>query len=199
MKRSILIFMVIGVSIIFFGCSQDTFLDSELDQSDQVAAPELYQTDQAPASLAKPAPSLTSTITYNFVGALGIFDTEGRLLVWHGEIHGDIEGVILWWFDLTGSQETGLVKHYVSRWEIWSDYSLENENSEAVLLLAGDSEGTTATPPGKDGIWRGKGIVTEASEKFEDWIGRQTYEGGSVTWAIPGVLPVDGEGIFRIN
>jgi len=139
----------------------------------------------------KPAPSLTCTITYNFAGHLGIFDDEGRLLAWDGEIHGDIEGVILWWFDLTGSKDTGLVKHYVARWEI---YDLADN-----LLLAGDSAGTTAVPPGKDGIWRGNGIVTEASAGFEDWIGRQTYECGSVTWVIPGVLPLGGEGIFRIN
>ncbi len=139
----------------------------------------------------KPAPSLTCTITYDFAGHLGIFDAEGRLLGWDGEIHGDIEGVILWWFVLTGSKDTGLVKHYVARWEI---YDLADN-----LLLAGDSAGTTTVPPGMDGIWRGNGIVTEAYGEFEDWIGRQTYEGGSVTWAIPGLLPLDGEGIFRIN
>ena len=85
---------------------------------------------------------------------------------------------------------TGQVSHYVARWEIW-----DGED----LLLAGDDAGTTTTPPGKDGIWRGNGIVTEASDEFEDWIGRQMYGYGSVTWVIPGVLPFDGEGIFRIN
>ncbi len=139
----------------------------------------------------KPAPSLICAIEYDFVGHLGIFDTEGRLLVWDGVIQGDIEGVILWWFDLTGSQDTGVVKHYVAKWEIY--------DSEDNVLLVGDSTGTTATPPGKDGIWRGNGIVTEAYGEFEDWIDRKTYEGGSVTWVIPGVLPLDGEGIFVIN
>jgi hypothetical protein len=146
----------------------------------------------------KPAPSLTCTITYDFAGHLGIFDNEERLLAWDGEIQGDIEGVILWWIDLTGGQNTGVVSHYVARWEIWDGHPLENPE-EAVLLLAGESAGTTTVPLGKDGIWRGNGIVTEAYGEFEDWIGRQTYEGGSVTWAIPGVLPLDGEGIFRIN
>ena len=62
----------------------------------------------------KPAPSLTCTITYDFVGHLGEFDPEGRLLVWDGEIHGDIEGVILWWFDMDRFVSTGLVSHYVA-------------------------------------------------------------------------------------
>ena len=143
----------------------------------------------------KPAPSLICAIDYEFVGHLqeipDDLDEEGRLLVWIGEIHGDIEGVILWWFDLTGSRDTGVVKHYVAKWEI---YDLEDN-----VLLVGDSTGTTATPPGKDGIWRGNGIVTEAYGEFEDWIGRKTYEGGSVTWVIPGLLPFGGEGIFGIN
>jgi hypothetical protein len=141
----------------------------------------------------KPAPSLTGTITYVFVGADDppTVDDEGRLLCWDGEIHGDIEGVILWWFDMDCMVSTGNVSHYVARWEI---YDLANN-----LLLAGDSAGTTTKPPEKDGIWRGNGIVTEAYGEFEDWIDRHVYEGGSVTWVIPGVLPLDGEGIFSIN
>ena len=135
------------------------------------------------------APSLRCSITYNFVGHLRQLDDEGRLLVWDGEIHGDIEGRILWWFDLAHKRVIGRASHYVARWEIW--------NGDDALLLAGDSAGTTRVPPGEDGIWRGKGTVTEASAGFEDWIGRQVYEGGTVTWDETG-NPIDGEGTFRI-
>ena len=152
--------------------------------------------DDASMEAKKPAPSLTGTIEYDFVGHLEIFDDEGRLLCWNGEIHGDIEGVILWWFDMDCMVSTGNVSHYVARWEIF-DYEADPEADPP--LLAGDSAGTTTKPPGKDGIWRGNGIVTEAYGEFEDWIGRHVYEGGSVTWVIPGVLPLDGEGIFSIN
>lgn len=139
-----------------------------------------------------PAPSLRCTITYNFVGANDppTVDAVGRVLCWDGEIHGDIEGVILWWFDMDHFVSIGQVSYYVARWEI---YDLADN-----LLLAGDSAGTTTVPPGKDGIWRGKGIVTEASAGFEDWIGREVYEGGNVTWDETG-SPKDGEGTFRIN
>ena len=155
--------------------------------------------DGAAAQAKKPAPSLTCTIECWFVGHLGIFDPEGRLLVWDGEIHGDIEGRILWWFVLDGGPpipDTAHVSFYEARWEIFDE---EADPEVDPPLLAGDSAGTTAKPPGKDGIWRGNGKVTEASAGFEDWIGRQVYEGGSVTWVIPGVLPLDGEGIFSIN
>jgi uncharacterized protein (TIGR02246 family) len=138
----------------------------------------------------EPAPSLRCEITYNFVGHLGQIDDEERLLVWDGKIHGDIEGVILWWFDLTRKQVIGQVSHYATRWEIWD--LADN------LLLAGDSAGTTRVPPGEDGIWRGRGKVTEAGAGFEDWLGREIYEGGSVTWDETG-NPIDGAGAFRIN
>lgn len=139
---------------------------------------------------AKPAPSLTNTIDYNFVGHLGIIDTEGRLLVWVGTISGDINGAMKWWFVPLGGPPNmpveAHVRFYEARWEIWDGFD---------LLLAGESAGSTATPPGKDGIWRGNGIVTEAYGDFEDWNGRPISEGGNVDWA----FPYSGSGIFRIN
>jgi hypothetical protein len=138
----------------------------------------------------KPAPSLNCTLECEYVAHLGIFDTEGRLLVWDGPLYGDIEGRIRWWFvlgagppNMPGKQQ---VKFYEARWEILDD----DEN----LLLAGNSSGTTATPGEKDGIWRGNGIVTEAYLGFEDWIGCRIYESGTVYW-----YPLSGDGIFRIN
>ncbi|UCD40506.1 MAG: SgcJ/EcaC family oxidoreductase, partial [Candidatus Bathyarchaeota archaeon] len=155
--------------------------------------------DDAAIEAQKSAQSLTGTTAYDFFGADDppTVDAEGRVLCWKGSISGDIEGVILWWFDMDRFVTIGQVSHWVDRWEIWSDDPLENPE-EAVLLLAGDEAGTTTAPPGEDGFWWGKGIVTEASAEFEDWIGRQMYDGGNVTWAAPG-LPDCGEGTFRIN
>ncbi len=149
----------------------------------------------AAAAAIKPAPSLRSTIDYVFVGHLGIFDPEGRRLVWEGEFHGDIEGHGLWWFVRGGGPpnmpDAAHVSFYEARWEIWDGDD---------LLLAGESAGTTALNrteprPDKDGIWRGQGIVTEANAPFEDWNGRHVYEGGNVNWD----FPYSGQGIFRIN
>ena len=143
----------------------------------------------AGAAAITPLSALECTITVDFVGHLGTIDDEGRLLAWDGEIHGDIEGVIKWWIDLAYSRNIGQISYYAARWEI---YDLADN-----LILAGDDAGTTATPPGKDGIWRGKGIVTEASAEFEDWTGRQVYESGNVEWDEAG-NPKGGEGTFRI-
>ena len=144
----------------------------------------------ARAAALKPAPSLSSTIEYVFVGHLGTVDSEGRTLVWDGKIHGDIEGQILWWFVEGGGPpnmpDAAHVSFYEGRWEIWDGDA---------LLLAGNSAGSTAMPPGKDGIWRGNGIVTEAGAGFEDWNGRHVKEGGNVDLA----FPYSGEGTFLIN
>jgi hypothetical protein len=146
----------------------------------------------------KPAPSLTGTTDYDFVGHLqqipDDLDEEGRLLVWEGTISGDIEGVIQWWMEPMSI--TGQASHYVDRWEIWSDDPLEN--SEAVLLLAGDEEGTTTVRHGKNSVWRANGLVTDVSAGLEDWIGCEVHDDGHFTWAAPG-LPDHGTGTFRVN
>ncbi|MHC4518321.1 MAG: DUF4440 domain-containing protein [Planctomycetota bacterium] len=85
----------------------------------------------------------------------------------------------------------GHLSCYVYRVEIWN-------SDKTVLLLAGEQAGSTTAVPGEDGVWRGKGIVTEASTEFADWIGRQVYESGQATWAIPGVLPDHGVSTFLI-
>jgi len=85
----------------------------------------------------------------------------------------------------------GYISNYVYRVEIWN-------SDKTVLLLAGDAAGSTTAATGEDAVWRGKGIVTEASAEFKDWIGRQVFESGQATWAIPGVLPEHGVSTFLI-
>jgi len=138
----------------------------------------------------KPAPSLTGTTEYDFRGADGIFDAEGRLLAWEGTIIGDIEGVIQWWMVVPMATPTGQVSHYAGvRWEIWDGDD---------LLLAGYEAGSTTVRHGKNSVWRANGIVTEAYLGFENWIGRQVHDGGHFTWVEPG-LPDHGTGTFRVN
>jgi len=58
MKRSFLLLLVIGVTIIFFGCSEGSFMTPEFDQSDQVTAH--LKSDN------KPSPNLTGTMDLYF-------------------------------------------------------------------------------------------------------------------------------------
>ena len=115
----------------------------------------------------KPAPALRGTTEYTFVGHLEIECEGGGLLVWQGTISGDIEGEIRWCME--PMEVTGQASHFVDRVEIWDGDT---------LLLAGDEAGTTTVRHGKNSVWRANGIVTYASEGFEDWIGRHIHEGG---------------------
>lgn len=139
----------------------------------------------------KPANALDCTIDYVLARHLGIFDSEGRILAWDGTIHGDLEGRVLWWFVPGGgppnTPDAAHVGFYEARWEVWIGDD---------LVLAGESAGSTALPPDKDGIWRGNGVVTEAGEGFEAWLGRQVKEGGSVVFD---QFPFYGEGFLRVN
>jgi hypothetical protein len=146
----------------------------------------------ATTAVAKDAAPLNATTEYEFVGHLGEFDAEGRLLAWEGTTSGDIEGVIRWWMVVPFSI-TGQVTHFVERWEIWD---------EEILLLEGYNAGTTTNRPGKNGVWRSNGIVTWVHPDFPEldkWFGRHMHESGEFSWLIQGELPFQGTGIFRIN
>jgi hypothetical protein len=148
-----------------------------------------------PAGMAKKStPALTCTTEYDFVGNLGIFDAEGRLLAWVGPISGDIEGVVKWWLlpesPPPDAPDTAQVGHMLFRWEIWNA-------DETELLLAGEERERTIVRHGKNSVWRANGTVTEAGLAFEDYIGSQMHDGGNFTWAAPG-LPDHGEGTLRI-
>ncbi len=180
MKRLFLMTLVIGAGLILLGC-----------QDDNVTDPALHEPDQAPASLPKkPAPSLTCATEYYFVGTLGIFDAEGRLLAWEGTASGDIEGVIRWWMVTESMSYTGQASHYVDRFEIL--------DGDGELLLAGDEAGTTTARHGKNSNWRTNGTVTEVGPGFEGWLGRKEHAEGHFTWAAPG-LPDQGYGTIRIH
>ena len=148
----------------------------------------------ATTAVAKDAAPLNATTEYAFVGHLGAFDDEGRLLAWEGTTSGDIDGVIRWWMVVPFSI-TGRVTHYEERWEIW-------DVNMTFLLLEGFNAGTTTNRPGKSGVWRSNGIVTYVNPGFpelDEWLGRHMHESGEFSWFIQGELPFLGTGIFRVN
>ena len=178
MKVLMIMLLIIGTNLLFFGCSDESAL-----------APELGQNGQVTNSFAK-RPISDSTF-YDFVAGLGIHDGQGRLLAWKGTVSGDINGVIKWWFDETTMYYTGQASHYEDRFEIWNA-------DTTVLLLAGDEAGTTTARHGKNSNWRTNGTVSEVGPGYEDWLGRNNHAEGHFTWAAPG-LPDHGTGTFRIN
>jgi hypothetical protein len=138
---------------------------------------------------------LRCEIDYWYVGHLGIYDDEGRKLIWEGTISGDVTGTMKWWFGPSPAStppfEGGSVSYYSARWEIWDDI-------ETVLLLAGESAGKTVFPTGEDGMWDGHGVVTEAHGWYNPLKGCHIYETGPVIiCGDPPPLPY-GTGIFVI-
>lgn len=150
--------------------------------------------------------SLRSVSDYVLVAHLGILDEERRQLIWKGTLKGDIEGVELWWFDVSllrsEVKPDYRVDFYSGRWEIYDEdpFPDAGPNPNAKLLLAGMSAGQTLIPldpPGSDGIWDGIGIVTEANEEFEPLIGCEVFEGGPVVFTSP--FSAYGVGKTRID
>ncbi len=144
---------------------------------------------------ALPNGKLTSQIDYLFVGHLGEFDDEGRLLVWEADIYGDINGTIKWWFGLPPVNGSPFA-FYSARWEIWQD---------GQIVLAGESAGKTVFPDGlpplpgsPDGIWDGHGVVTEAKGKWSPLKGRKIYETGPVVIGDTPPVSFYGAGMFQI-
>ncbi|NGP75135.1 hypothetical protein G3570_00710 [Balneolaceae bacterium YR4-1] len=190
MKRLISVSIICSLFLLSLGC-EDSAIAPDANQGASELSLQFNQ--QSPDLLhTRSAPSLQSTIEYVFAGHLGITDSEGRLLVWEAEIHGDLEGTMKWWFVPGGGPpnrpEEAHTGFYEARWEVWNA-------EETVLMLAGKSSGVTALPKGKDGIWNGHGMVTETHTDYEAWNGRRIKEGGNVNFE----FPYSGEGTFRIN
>ena len=139
-----------------------------------------------PAGMAKkPAPKLDCTIEYVWVGG------------WAGTISGDIEGDIVWPPGAEPPKFVGQTSHYEGRFEIYDD----DDN----LLLAGEGPGSTTIRHGKNSVWRSNGIVTDACEDLEDWIGRKVHQEGHFTWQNIGtpedpiIIPEAGAGTLQVN
>lgn len=140
------------------------------------------------------APLRIVAYDFSLLWDLGIFDDEGRLLVWKGSTKGHVEGYVVWWFDMPFKEqlihEDFTVSFYSGKWEIYDSDPFPSDgsggvvaNPDAKILLAGISAGETlypTDPPNSDGIWDGQGIVTETSAEYRQWKGCVMYEGGPV-------------------
>ena len=142
-----------------------------------------------------PEGQLVNNIDYEFKGHLGIFDEEGRLLVWEGNIWGDLNGYMKWWVVVPGPVpgydfDNGSFSYYTARFEFYNEMDK--------LMLAGQSSGKTVFPAAEngDGVWDGVGVVTEAKGRYSPLKGRKIYETGPVS--LDGGLPY-GFGMMTIQ
>ncbi len=175
-----LMFLVIGASIIFSGCSKDDSLLPELDQTDQ-AEPTLK-------AAKKPAAHLkgVTDVKFNL-----LFLETPTLPVWQGTV--DLEGYGIYnirFYSLSVPRDFSKARPFAEYFEIY--------DSEGVVVLAGHDEGVTTLANSK---YRMNGEIEVAIDPFEEWQGRKVHMSGIIIWHpdAPKILPETALGIFRIN
>ncbi len=198
-KRSIVMFLVIGTAIIFFGCSGDNPLAPNLNQ-DGPMAKELSQSDQVTASLAKakkPSPNLRGIMDLDFT--FGEWPVEP---VWVGTV--DIEGYGLYgirFFHLTPFKEYSQASPFEEYFEI---YEIGVETN---VYLGGTDIGVTtlANKPPEPCKYRMHGKIDVANVPFEMWLGSNVHMSGIIYWQVldtpdgPVIAPATAPGTFRLN
>lgn len=184
MKRLLIMFLVLGLTLIFINCSENI-----------PSAPELNQADQINTTLSKkPAAKLVGTMELDFVAGLYEED-ELKNVVWDGTIN--FEGVDVLY---------GIRFHHLSPSKGFSNASPFEEYFEIYdlgdptqLYLGGPDVGVTTLANSK---YRMNGEIDLANAPFEEWLGRHVHMSGVITWqTLPdgSVKPETAPGILRIN
>lgn len=147
------------------------------------------------SALQAPPDPIFTEIEYHFVGGREEVDDGGWLLLWEGPMTGDLDATARWFFQEPNpipdlAVDGGSIAYYQARWEIVVG---------GVRILAGRSAGKTVTHGEEDGIWDGRGVVTEASDAYRAYLGRQTYETGPVIYSDEETDAPWGRGLFTIH
>jgi hypothetical protein len=192
MKNSVLMFLVIGVTVFFFGCSEYYSAAPELDPSDQDAT--------SLKSGKKPSANLKGTmeLTFNLAGA---FDPE--IPVWEGTImlEGYQDAFGLRFFHLSPDKGFSQASPFEETFQIY------NLNDPGQVYLAGPDVGVTtlANKPPDPCKYRMNGEIDVANPPFAGWLGRNVHMSGIITWENIGtaeqpiIVPKEAPGILRIN
>ncbi len=174
MKHSILTFLVIGIAMILFSCSENNPTGPEFSQSDQIS------TTFAKKSLAK------------FVGEMDLtFDFLRAPYFWQGTVDfGNNEVYGIRFESLGPPMVYGQSSHFEENFEIFELGNTDN------VYLKGPDAGVISL---KNSKFRANGEVTLANAPFTMWNGTNAHFNGIITeWGTDG-FPVSGNGTFRIN
>ena len=179
MKRTILMFLVIGATLIFFGCSEKN-----------PSAPELSQSDQVTNTLAKPHLTGTAVTLFTFTPPW----------FWNGTVDfGNGVEYGLKFFSYDPPRTFSQASPYYEDFYIF-------DLVDGTIYLKGWNAGvvTLANNPPEPCNFLANGKVEEAYGDFAEWEGRSVHIRGLVYWAldengVPTGLPERAEGTFRIN
>ena len=169
MRHLVLLFLFTGITLLYFSCSQNDPIISDLNKSDPIN-PILAKTH------------LTGTIDMDFTGTPPYF--------WVGTVTFGTETYGLQ-FKSVGSPPPPPPRAFVfvERFEIWDE-------GFTTLYVEGPNAGVV--PCGND-KFIANGRVETANQPFEMWIDRNVHINGNIDWVIPCVLPDGGTGTIRFN
>ena len=173
MKLSILMFLFIGVTFIFFGCSEKNPSAPELSQSDQV----------------------TNTLAKKLIGDVWTdFFLENAPHFWVGEVEFDGVPYGITYETLSDPRGYSSASPFIESFVVYELGNTEN------VFMRGLNHGVSNLAHRPDPTpFVGNGKITEANAPFEDLLGRNIHEQGLIYWEDDGSLPVRAEFTLRIN
>ncbi len=187
MYRLILRLLVIATITISLGCSVDNPTTPEISQ-----APEISQSDQIPAYLAKAKPLA------NLIGTTNcLFSFDNPPIFWKGTIDFGEKGIYgLYFISYDPPRDYSQASPFYEDFVI---YDLEDETEETIYLKGWNKGVVSYANKDPEPVkFRANGKITEAYGPFEEWQDCNVHISGLVYWVAVG-LPEKAVGTFRIN
>jgi hypothetical protein len=184
MKHLHFVFLVIGVTLVLAGCSEDPVLAPEHDSSATA------QTEEESPLLksAKPAPKL--------IGATDCgFSFANPPIFWQGTVDfGDVGLYGLKFISYDPPRDFSQASPF------YEDFIIYDLMDESIVYMKGWNAGvvTYANKDPEPVNFHANGKVTEAYGPLEGWVGRSVHIKGLVTWIDVGI-PEGAKGTLRIN
>ena len=183
MKHTIFLFLVLGATLIFFGCSENNSTAPELSQSDQLTQQSVLNK--------KPVPNLIGEAVIDFSFTPPTF--------WNGTVDFGVDGKYGMTFISYApprdySQASPYYEDFViyklgTDWKVQENVIMKGWNAGVVTYANKDPEPVKV---------RANGEIVEAYGDFEMWEGRKVHLQGLVYWESVGV-PDEAISTVRIN
>jgi len=178
MKCILCAFVLVGIILLYSGCSENSPLVFEPSQGEQMTE----------ALGKKPASHLAGTMNLDFMGPTAPY-------VWAGTV--DLEGYGQ--FGMRFIHTSGPPKGYSQASPFEEIFEIFDLGAPTTIYLAGPDAGVTTLANSK---FRMNGVVELAIGPFTEWLGRDVHMSGTIGWqTLPDgtVVPETAIGPFRVN
>ena len=172
MKHLILVFLLIGIAVIYFGCSENNPSASDSNQTAQ----------------------MNNTLAKKLIGDAYTDFTFTPPTFWNGtvEFNGVAYGIT--YTTLSAPRNYSSASPFIEDWVVY-EYGQPGN-----VYMTGSNHGVSNLAKKPDPTpFVGNGKITEAYGPFEMWLGRNIHEQGLIYWLPDGSMPDHAEFTFRIN